>query len=274
MTVDFHTHIFPEKIAHRTIAQLAEQSGYHPYADGTIDGLLGQMEQGGVDLSVALPVVTKPEQFTSITRFALAVNERFQEGAHRILSFGGVHPDSAHVKEELHELKRLGFRGIKLHPDYQKVNFNDIRYKRIVDMASELDLIISVHAGVDVGLPEFPHCPPEYSLEVIQELAPPKLVLAHLGGWQQWNQVEELLVGQNVFLDTAVAFGICEEEQLTRIIHNHGANRILFATDSPWSGQKESVAALHALALTEEEIACIESKNALALLGLDDVQTK
>ena len=38
-------------------------------------------------------------------------------------------------------------KGIKLHPDYQDTYFNDIRYKRIISYATELGLIISVHAG-------------------------------------------------------------------------------------------------------------------------------
>ena len=52
-------------------------------------------------------------------------------------------------KEILKEIKNLGLKGIKLHPDYQDMYFDDIRYEHIVDTASELGLITVVHAGAD-----------------------------------------------------------------------------------------------------------------------------
>lgn len=268
MIVDFHTHLFPDKIAAKTIGMLAERSGMIPFADGTVDKLLQEMEEGDVNLSVVLPVVTKPEQFASITQFACGLNERFGKGEHRILSFGGVHPYSSSYKEELRELKQLGFRGIKLHPDYQGVFIDDMAYKRVIEEASKLDFIIVVHAGVDVGLPEPVHCPPEQMLSVIREVQPPKLVLAHLGGWKCWEQVEELLAGENVWMDTAVAFGICPDEQFKRIIEKHGFHRILFATDSPWTGQKESVDYLKNMGLSQEAEDAILYQNAIKLLGI------
>ena len=85
-------------------------------------------------------------------------------------------------RSELHELKEMGFLGIKLHPDYQDMYFNDIRYKRILDYASELGLIVVVHAGKDPKCPDHVHCAPEMIEEVLNEVAPEKLVLAHFGG--------------------------------------------------------------------------------------------
>lgn len=267
MIIDFHTHVFPNKIAERTIQSLADRSQMTPYANGTAKQLLKEMEEGNVDVSVVLPVVTRPEQFSSILAFASQLNENCHTGAHRLLSFGGVHPKSSRYREELRELKKQGFLGIKLHPDYQDTYIDDMDYMHILEEASKLDLIVSVHAGVDVGLPHPVHCPPDRILKVIQQVRPTKLVLAHLGGWKCWEQVEKLLVGENVYMDTAVVPGVCPKEQFKRVIQNHGYKRILFATDSPWSGQKESVQAIRDLSLPEEEEQAILYKNALDLLG-------
>ena len=38
MIIDFHTHIFPENIAARTIAKLSSGSGSNAYTDGTFGG--------------------------------------------------------------------------------------------------------------------------------------------------------------------------------------------------------------------------------------------
>ena len=58
-------------------------------------------------------------------------------------------------------------------------------------------------------------------------------------------------------------------EQLVRIIRKHGAGKILFGTDCPWSGQKESIARIEGLPLSEEEKALIFGENAKKLLELE-----
>ncbi|GAA0792606.1 TatD family hydrolase [Faecalicatena orotica] len=260
--IDFHTHIFPDKIAGKTLEFLSSRCKTIPFTDGTADGLKQSAEESGMDISVALPVVTNPAQFKSINRFAA----QFLEG--RILSFGGIHPESADYKAELRELKYIGFKGIKLHPAYQETMFNDIRYKRIVSYASELGLIITVHGGYDPGYPDCIYCTPQMAAEVIDEVCPEKMVAAHMGGFKCWDDVERFLVGKQVYLDTAVVFGVINDMQFVRIAREHGVDKILFATDSPWSGQAESVAYLKSLPLSEDEKQKILDENARKLLTL------
>lgn len=233
--IDFHTHVFPDKIAEKTITKLAVVCNETPYTNGMESGLRASTAEAGISTSIVLPVVTAPSQFESIHRFAL----RFLEG--ELLSFGGIHPEDEHYKERLRWIKSEGFKGIKLHPDYQGVYFNDIRYKRIVSCATELDLIVSVHAGLDPLCPNDIHCTPQMSLEVIKEVAPTKLVLAHMGANALYDEVEHYLIGQDVYLDTSYVLDKMEKEQFYRMIKNHGEDKVLFATDSPWGGQKEFV---------------------------------
>lgn len=260
--IDFHTHIFPNKIAAPTLEFLESRCHTKPSMDGTSRGLLESAEKAGLDLSIILPVVTKPSQFDSINRFAA----NFQEG--KLLSFGGIHPDCEDYKEKLRSIKEMGMKGIKLHPDYQETFFDDIRYKRIVEYASELGLIISVHAGFDPGYPDCIHCTPQRVRDVIKDVRPEKLVLAHLGGFRLWNEVEEYLVGENVWFDTAVIFGDIDDDQFIRIARNHGTHRILFATDCPWADQKTFAEHLNSLPLTAEEKRRIFHTNAEDLLGM------
>ncbi len=260
--IDFHTHIFPDKIAGKTLEFLSGRCKTVPFTDGTAEGLRASGQKAGIDISVALPVVTKPSQFDSINRFAA----RFLEGG--VISFGGLHPDSADYREELKTLKNMGFQGIKLHPAYQETMFHDIRYKRIVSYASELGLIITVHGGYDPGYPDCVYCTPQMAAEVIDEVQPEKLVIAHMGGFKCWDDVERCIVGKKVYLDTAVVFGAIDDGQFVRICRNHGTDRILFATDSPWSGQSESIEYMNRLPLTQEEKSRIFDENARKLLTL------
>lgn len=260
--IDFHTHIFPEKIAKPTLDFLESRCKTTPFTNGMADGLSKSTKEAGIDLSIALPVVTKPSQFESINRFAKGLEQD------NLLSFGGIHPDSEDYKSELKAIKDWGFKGIKLHPDYQGVFIDDIRYERIISYASELGLIISIHAGFDPGYPDCVHCTPLKASKMIADVKPENLILAHMGGFKRWDETEEYLVGKDIYLDTAVVFGYISEEQFIRICRNHGTEKILFATDSPWSGQKESVEALKAMNLTEDEKEQIFDRNARKLLTL------
>ncbi len=262
MIIDFHTHMFPDKIAKGTIDFLAGICKVKPYTDGTYNGLRESAQEAGVDLCIALPAVTKVSQVDSINRFAANYQEK------PILSFGGIHPACENYKEILRQVKELGMKGIKLHPDYQDMYFNDIRYKRLISFASELGLIISVHAGVDPKCPQDVHCTPGMAREVIREVQPKKLVLAHLGGNLLWDDVERELVGLDVFFDTGVVLDHISQEQFLRIVRNHGVDRILFATDSPWKGQKEFVKTLSDMPLDPSEKELIFSGNACRLLEI------
>ncbi len=265
MTIDFHTHIFPDKIAHKTIEFLSAKSGIKNKTDGTVTGLYESMQKSGVKLSVVLPVATKPSQFASINRFACEVNEKFDG---KIISFGGLHPESENYKEELRQIKNMGLKGIKLHPDYQEIFIDDIACKRVIYEASALGLIIAVHAGMDIGYPDPVHCPPQKMRAVIDEIHPEKLVLAHMGGWKQWDDVERLLCGQNVWLDTAFSFEYMQKEQFEHIVQKHGFDRILFATDSPWSAQDDYVKRAEALLPDKKVRDAVLGENAKKLLGI------
>lgn len=263
MIIDFHTHIFPEKIAATTIKQLEQKSGLQAATNGSVQGLLDSMDAAGITRSVIVPVVTAPRQFEGVNRFAEEINQRYGE---RLISFGGIHPDSEDYKGQLKTLKSMGFKGIKLHPDYQGVCFDDIRYERIVDFASELDFIVLVHAGIDIGLPDPVKCTPAMASKVLKDTGAEKLVLAHLGGWKMWQEVEELLVGKDVYLDTAFTHPFIEREQFVRIVNAHGSDKVLFATDSPWSDQTEAVEWIRNCNFSHETEEKILYKNALYLL--------
>ena len=223
-----------------------------------------------MDLGVVLPTVTDPHQFDSILRFACYVNEyAYPADGPRLLSLGGIHPESANYKEQLSLLREYGFRGFKIHPDYQGTEFCDIRYKRILDKASELGLFCITHTGYDPYSPEHVHCSPEMIREVVEEVAPEKLVLAHMGGNHLYDRVEEQVLGLPVYLDTAYSIMNMDLEQFVRIIKRHGADKVLFGTDVPWTGQKEALETFQRLdGLTEEEKEEILHGNAEKLLGL------
>ena len=264
--IDFHTHAFPDAIAGKTIELLSKKGGIPAHTDGTVDGLRHRLAEAGISLGIVLPVVTRPEQFESITRFAQQINEE-ERG---LLSFGGIHPDTPDYRKELKSLADAGFRGIKIHPDYQGVYFDDIRYMRIIEYASELGMIIITHAGVDIGFPDTVRCTPDRALKVIREVKPEKLVLAHCGGWRLWEEVISMLAGEPVYMDTAYSMGHISEEHFVTLCRMHGADKILFATDCPWGNPKRDLETFLAMPLFYEEQEMILHLNAEKLLDMTE----
>ena len=263
MIIDFHTHIFPDRIAKKTIEFLETEGHIKAFTDGTLEGLKRSMKESGIDRSVVLPVVTRPEQFESVNTYAAEITGR--EG---IISFGGIHPDTEDYKDKLLRIKELRLLGIKLHPDYQNTFIDEPKMIRIIDYATELGLIVLIHAGLDIGLPDPVHCSPERIVNMLEQIKcnEAKIVLAHTGGYERWDEVEEHLVGKNVYFDISFSLGKISDEQFLRIVNNHGADRILFASDSPWAGQEETYEHLRKLPFTEEEMERILWQNAEELL--------
>ena len=284
MVIDFHTHTFPDAIATSTLQKLSGVSHSAPFTDGTGAGLAASMGEAGVDLSIVLPVATSPRQVRHINEAAALANRRTAETG--LFSFGCIHPDCENWREELDRIAALGLKGVKLHPVYQGVDLDDPRYLRILTRAGELGLVAVTHAGVDIGYPDAANCLPRVLLRAVRQAGPVKLVAAHMGGWKQWERVADLLAGTSVFLDTSFSTGfiaplddgyytpeqlrLLDGEGFVRMVRGFGAERILFGTDSPWSGQRESVEWLRALPLADGEKDAILGGNARRLLGVTD----
>jgi len=283
MIIDIHTHTFPERIAASTIDKLAQMAHVKPYSDGTNGGLTASMQEAGIDWSVVLPVATNAGQVAKVNDASVALNEAGKEN--RILSFGCMHPDCENWKEELDRIAAMGLKGIKVHPIYQGVSLDDPRYLRILNRCGELGLAVISHAGLDVGFPGVELCSPAICANALRQAGPVKLILAHMGGWKNWADVEQLLGESTACLDTSFSLGemvplegeahyseeelhLMNGEQFMNIIRRFGTNRIYFGTDSPWGGQKETLRMIEDLPLTPEEKAAILGENARTLLGL------
>ncbi|MBO5938780.1 MAG: amidohydrolase family protein [Clostridia bacterium] len=270
MMIDFHTHVFPDKIAERTVALLAKQGGFPTFSNGFVSGLLEKMEEADVDLSVNLPVMTSPSQFDSLNRFAAELNQTFADKERRIISFAGIHPMCEDLEAKMKWIKEQGFLGVKIHPDYQDTYINAEPYVRILRAAKEEDLIVVTHAGVDDGYPHSPvHCTPERTMDLIRKVRHSKFVLAHYGGNRMPEDVFDILAGEDVYFDTAYLLRFLKKEDFLRILEKHGDDRILFASDSPWSDIRGDIEIIRSYALPTSTEQKILSENAKKLLGLN-----
>lgn len=278
MIIDFHTHTFPEKIAQLAIEKLKSASHTKAFTGGTESELLSSMKSLGISKSVVLPVATNPEKITHINDISAKKN-----GVGELIYFAAMHPDFDGAEKEIKRIKALGIKGIKLHPVYQGIDFDDIRTLRILEYAEENDLITVTHAGLDVGFPGVERCTPSMIKNAVSEIHPKRLVLAHMGGWKMWRIAADTLCGKNLFIDTSFSIGkmvqdtpYYNEEELkllsfneaAEVIDAFGADNVLFGTDSPWSGQKESLLDILHIPVSDDVKEKILYKNAVRLLGI------
>ncbi len=266
MLIDFHTHTFPDKIAAAAVKQLADRSHLTPNTDGTYQGLQEIMKRDGVDISVVLPVATKPSQVESINRRALETNEKAADTG--IYSFGAIHPDDPDYKAHLRWLAENGFKGIKLHPDYQLHFADDLATLHVIDEAESLGLYTTIHAGIDVGYPSPVHCRPQMSRKIVDTLHPTHLILAHTGGWKQWDDVIGLLDDPHLLFDISFSLGVISTQQFMQIVAQHGSDHLLFGTDCPWDHAAHTLEELRQMPLSEEQMDEICYKNGAKILGL------
>lgn len=264
MVIDFHTHAFPDAIASRAIASLCEKCGeqYVPCSDGTVNGLLKNMDRFGVDISVTQPVITKQSQTETLNVWAQSIC------SDRIVSFGGVFPHTDDYKRDIDFVCSLGLKGIKLHPEYQQFTVDTPAMLRFYDYALSRGLMILFHAGEDPAYPPPAHSSPKQFAAIDKAMQGGTIILAHLGGIRQWDDVERYLMGTRLYLDTSMGFSYYPTDQFLRIVKAHGADKILFGSDAPWSKANEEIATLKSLPLTDDEKDLILYKNAERLLGI------
>lgn len=261
MVIDFHVHCFPDFLAGKAIYELEKGCGIKAVHDGTAGGLKKYMKQCGVDRGVVLSIATKPSQVTPINEWAKGIRDN------ELYSFGAVHPDDNDFFNAVLKLKADGFKGVKLHPDYQGFMADEKRMMPLYEALRDEGLMVLFHAGMDIGLPSPIHCTPLMIKKVLSEVKGLNIIAAHMGSHALWHDAEELLCGLNVFFDTSYSYYILGKEGMERMIKKHGAERILFGTDSPWTSADEETERIASLDLPAGDIDKILYGNALSLLS-------
>lgn len=264
LVIDIHTHVFPDNIASRAIATLLKNSEvpFKPVHDGTLAGLLKNMDDWNIDISVVQPVLTKGSQ-------VLRINEHAREiCSDRIISFGAIDPHSNDYKSHIDYAVELGLKGLKFHAEYQNFIVDDEKMLDIYYYALSKNLILLHHAGFDPGFkPPFKSSPQQFA-NIIDSMQGGVMIAAHFGGHAQWDDVEKYLVGRDIYFDTSMGFEYFSHEQFVRIVKMHGSKKVLFGSDSPWSNANTEIDLLNALPLSQQEKEDILFGNAKRLLNI------
>jgi len=263
--IDFHTHIFPDKIARQALATLAEDSGeYVPRTDGTLKGLLASMDHAGVGTSVVANIATRPAQMLPIFDFCGHV------AGSRVAPLISVHPDNgmADVNALFLRAADAGIRGVKLHPMYQGFFIDDRKMYPLYQLIEHFGFFVVFHTGYDIAFPGNTQADVERVLTIAKEFRDLTIVTTHVGGWRQWDRAAILGKCGNVHTETSMTLTEIENREFVRLLSAFGEDRVLFGSDSPWTDQKDMVERTLRLGLPERQLEKLMELNARALLGL------
>ncbi len=264
MIIDFHAHIYPDHVAERTLSTVRDRAVIPTHGDGTLQGLVRSMKRAGIDCSVVCGVATRPEQVDAIHEWFLEIR---QPG---ILTMAAMHPDFIPGQEEMQTLKAEGFKGFKVHPDFQGFFVDEKRMYPFYEAAQSEDMPILFHAGVDRGLPDPVHAMPEKLGKIHRDFPRLTIVAAHMGGEDVYDETERHLLGQEIYLDTSFVIKKMPRSLVRRFMERHPVERFLFGTDTPWSDQTGDLEYVLALPfLNDRDKEKIVGGNAARLLGLE-----
>ncbi|TLM79459.1 MAG: amidohydrolase [Actinobacteria bacterium] len=258
--IDFHTHAFPDAVAASAIPALEAEADVTAVFDGTVGGLLAEMDRCGVDVSVIQPVATKPTQVRAINDWAAGL------ASDRIVPFGAMHPDVDDPDVEIERMAAHGLRGFKMHPEYQDFEPHEARMEPVYEAAISYGMVVLFHAGIDIGLPTLRGTPRSFAA-MLDAWPRMKVVLAHMGGFRLWQEVADLIAGRDVYLDTCYTLGHLPDDCFLSLVREHGAHRIVFGSDGPWTAVDAELAHLRRLGLSDDELADILNGSATRLLG-------
>lgn len=259
--IDVHTHAFPDRIAEKAIRALTKNSGdYHPLTGGKADELVASMKDAGVDVSLIGNIATRPGQADSILSWSQSI------ASDKIIPLGSVHPGSDKWEDEIDAFADAGFKGMKFHPQYQEIDADDPAMIRVYEKISSRGMFALFHAGYDIAFPGNEQAAPERFVRIRKEVPSLVMILAHMGGWRAWDRVIESVAGGDMYIDTSFIHELTGHQRAA-ILSRHSEDLIVFGSDSPWTSQKESIAYIRALPLSDERKEKILGRNASALIG-------
>lgn len=260
--IDTHCHIYPDSIAEHAAEAIGKFYDFPIEADGRIDTLLRMGAAAGVCRHVVCSVATTPHQVASVNRFIHAAATARPD---RITGLGALHPDSPDMEADVEMILALGLKGVKLHPDFQKVALDDPRYLTMFELCSGR-LPILCHLG-DY---RYDFSNPERVRRVVKMFPNLRFVGAHFGGWTVWQQAAEILHDcDNLVVDSSSSLFAISPEEAAHLVDIYGADRVMFGVDYPMWNPMGELERFMKMPISDDAREKILYRNAAAFYGID-----
>ena len=259
--IDMHSHIFPEKIAAKATASVGHFYDTEMGFLGNSETLLKMGSAAGVTGYVVHSVATTAHQVRSINDFLAAECELHPE----FIPFAAMHPDFEDIQGEIDRVISMGFKGIKLHPDFQQFLIDEERAMPIYE-AAEGRLPILFHTG-DY---RYDWSKPQRLANIIDTFPKLDCIAAHFGGWSEPDTAIMSLLERRCWVDTSSTYGFINDfPKMRELIKLWGSDRMLFGSDFPMWDPATELEWLNRCELSEEDMEKILHGNIEKLLSIE-----
>ena len=131
--IDFHTHLWPDKIAEKAKEYL-EKSFKMPMTAVPVEkNVLKEMDENGITKSVIASVASRPDQVEHINNWLFRLNPE------RFIKFASLHPFYEKWSYELDRIKDNA-QGIKIQPEFQMFYIDDERVFPMYEKIQKLQI--------------------------------------------------------------------------------------------------------------------------------------
>ncbi|MDR2210801.1 MAG: amidohydrolase family protein [Spirochaetaceae bacterium] len=273
MIIDFHSHIYPEKIAAKAVASTEAFYTIPAQGRGTPEDLTRAGRRAGIDRFVVFSAAAVPAQVQSINSYIASVcanrepgagggQEQGAAGEPAFTGFGTLHPGMENPGEEVDRIIDLGLRGVKFHPDMQKFTIDDPRMMGIYSLL-ERRLPVLFHTG-DY---RYRYSHPARLAPVLDAFPGLTVIAAHFGGWSLFDLALEYFHRRRCYFDLSSSIPYLGHRRAEELIRIYGAERILFGSDYPIWDPGECLGEFRKLRLSSAEQERILSGTALEILA-------
>lgn len=261
--IDSHCHIYPDTIVEKAVEAI---EGFYDYRYKGFDGKTSTMiENGksvGVEHFVVFSVATTPHQVHSINSF---IADMVKKSDGLFTGLGALHPYSDRLSEDFEELCSLDLKGVKLHPDFQKIPIDAPECQEIYRLCSG-KIPVLLHTG-DY---RYDFSNPDRMRKMLERFPECTFIGAHFGGWSVWDEAEKLLSSYgNFYVDTSSSFSDITIERAAQLIEAYTPERVLFGTDYPLGDSKQEIEKLKQAVIDEANLEKILFSNAAKLFKIE-----
>ena len=266
MRVDVHTHVWPDRIAEAVLQSMNAGFGFEAIAANTVDGIKTHMRASGIDKSVVLGVVDRPDQVIRANNWLISIQDEM------LVPFGALHPNLENKAQEVRRLRENAIKGIKLHPMMNTFFPDDPSMFPVYEEMGE-DMVLAIHSGSfpGTGPSETIYASPDRIMNVVRRFPRLKIIALHLGGFYMLDEAERELIGrENVIIDTTWPPSLREvaPDTLNAIINKQGVQKVCLGTDYPLASQEAESNYIDSLPFSDSEKEGILGENARRLIGL------
>ena len=259
--IDFHAHIYPDKIAERATDAIGNFYDIEMDRVGSLSNLLKYSQRAGITNCVVHSVATSPQQVERINDF---ITESVNAHSDKLFGFGTMHQDYENKLEEVERCLNMGLKGIKLHPDTQMFNIDDECMFPMYDYLQDKAPVL-FHCG-DY---RYDYSHPRRLARICKMFPKLRVIGAHFGGYSVWDEAYEYLKDLDCMMDTSSSSALMEEGMFERMIKAYGADRLLFGTDFPMWDSKEELERFMSVELPDKDREKIFYSNAAKLLSIE-----